>query len=383
MDLWDRIAEFTKLPSRENFSELIDLTEDVQLENWPYEEKIKYILDRIGSLDSNAALFLPEQILFKVDARTVMKNSKQLKLRRIKSRKEAIENEITPEKLIKEKIEELQIKYQEGEEKLIRENYGWINFRGITDRKNKNYFIGDAIEAYLYWKEFGNFMNVKRYDTLESLLKEQRREIPLEIRANIAKEIKKIRNRKTLTEKEREHLGFIRGLIIKKQAERIVEVPSRSKREYYSIKFRKLPLSFPDSITPELNKEFYGTWQDIVIESCPCAENKYFISYINPAEIWYCFHQIVAYRKMISLDWKKENDSYVPATYPNPYIACSPFFKPHKESIQFYEKCRKQVFVKKVGEEDGREKVVYEHLPRVYATLFLMKQVIRGKVELL
>lgn len=364
---WDKIFSITKPPTISEFNKRIDLSE-MPIENYgkPNYEQIIEILNTIDKLDNDEALILPLGFMYEINARIVKKNVRQIKLRRIKSIEEAIENEITLEKVLSEKIGELRDKFRNNNE-ILTEDYAWINFRGIRDGKNKNYLISDAIEGYLYCNLANEMIKVKRYDTLESLLKLRLPSVPREERAAVRRVIMKIRKRKTLTEKEREKEGFIKKLLLK-QAERIVEIPSRSERKFYHIKFRKLPITFPGD--NEINKRFYGTWQDLLIEPCcTCDDKRWFITYITPNETWYCVHEIAAYRKLIRDDWHNNK----PATGIDAYIAATPFFKPSNQAIRFYNKLKKQVFVKKER---------YEHLDKVYISVWLMKQIVRGGLDL-
>jgi hypothetical protein len=71
---------------------------------------------------------------------------------------------------------------------------------------------------------------------------------------------------------------------------------------------------------------------------------------------------------MVAEDWKNKK----PAK--QPYIATSPFFKPSKEIIELYNKWKNQVFTKKENH--------YGNLAKVYRDIWLMKDVIRNKVDL-
>lgn len=380
VSVWERIMAANRLPTITEFPIKKDLNEFMTIMETgkPTLEQTLDILDLVAELDHETALILPEGFLYRVDARTVRKNVKPIALRRITTKKEAIEQEITPEKLIKEKIEEMRNRYNRDNETL-REDYAGISYRGITDRKIKNYLLSDAVGGYLYSKIASALIKINRYDTLESLLKskeakkfsdEEKATITRMSRAETRHELLKIRQRKMLTEVPEKP----RRIILTKQAERaVLTVPSTSEagKFYGNIKFRKLPEVFPDDKYPELNKEFHATWTDFYTEpSCNCDDKMWFITYLRPNQIWNCVHEIAAFRKAIAMDWQGNQ----PTTYPNPYIATSPFFKPTEKAIDFYMKLRNQVFVKK--EE-------YKHLAKVYLDIWLEKQVRRGKLELL
>lgn len=380
-NVWERILQPNKLPNITDFPNKIDLNDvmTIRESGKPTLEQIITILDEIEHLDNETALVLPEGFIYRVDARTVRKNVRPIALRRIRTKKEAIEQEITPEKLIKEKIEEMRARYLSNPETL-RDDYAGISYKGITDRKIKNYLLSDAIEGYLHAKTAGVLIKINRYDTLESLLKSKEfKELSEEERATVTRltkaetryEILKIRKRKMLTEVPEK----VRRIILTKQAERaVLMVPSTSKagKFYENIKFRKLPEAFPDDKYPDLNKEFYASWTDFYTEpSCNCDDKMWFITYLRPNQIWNCVHEIAAFRKAIAMDWQGNQ----PITYPNPYIATSPFFKPTQKAIDYYMKERNQLFVKK-GDD-------YRHLAKVYLDIWLEKQLRRGKLELL
>lgn len=421
---WENLMKKYKLPPITNFRFRIDLTEadamQIRESGKLSLEQLTIILDSIERLDENTSLVLPQKILYELDPKYVKKNCKRIMLKRIYSKKEAIENELTPQKLIKEKIYELREKYERDNSSLVKDNYAFINYRGITDKKTKNYLIVDAIEGYLLCNDANGLIKTKRYDTLEALLKLKHLQLPREERAFIRREIMKIRRRETLTEKERKRAGFIREIILNKQAVRIALVPSKHiKNLFYRMKFNKLPLKFNDGLIPDLEKLYYATWTDLHIEpACNCEDKAYFINYINPGEIYHCVHEIAAFRKFIKEDWKdwtrrdesrREGDESgneregktgeairaggvggtggADESYnKNPCIATSQFFKPSKQAIEYYLKLRNQVFVKKVIQHGETWTSIYEHLehlPKIYIELFLEKQVRRAKIELM
>lgn len=361
-EIWDRILEANKFPAISEFSRKLDLNESITIEESgkPNLEQTIEILDIVRNLDSETAVVLPEGFLYNVEARTVRKNVRPITLRRIKTKKEAIESEVTPVKLIKEKIKELQERYLSKPESLL-DDYAGINYRGITDRKIKNYLVSDCIEGFLHAQTAKSLIQIKRYDTLEELLKDKKA-LPLEERAAIRRELLKIRKRKMMVPEK------ARKIILTKQAERVViRIPSRSEQgKYYTnIRFRRLPESFSDE-----DKEFYASWTDFYTEpSCNCEDKTWFISYLRPGQIWHCVHEIAAFRKAISEDWRGEHP------IKQPYIATSPFFKPTKKAIEIYIKWRNQVFAKKGNQ--------YRHLAKVYTDIWLLKEVIRKEIELL
>ncbi len=374
MNAWDEIIEANKLPNKTDFSIIYDLNENEEMEiresGKPRLEQTVEILHLIASLDHESAVVLPEGFLYKVDARTVRKNVRPITLRRVYSKRAAIEQEITPRKLIREKIRQMQERYQSKPETLC-EDYAGINYRGITDKKTKNYLISDAIEGFLHAKNAASLIEIKRYDTLENLLKTKAmNKLPIHEKASIRRELLKIKQRKMLTQISDKP----RKIILSREAVRIVKkVPSTSKREkfYKNIKFRKIPEAFPDNKYPDLNKEFHAVWTDFWIEpACTCEDKTWFISYLRPNQIWYCVHEIAAFRKALSMDWQRGK----PITYPNPYIASSPFFKPNEDAIEFYMKLRNQVFTKKEN--------YYGHLAKVYCDIWLEKKVRTRKIEL-
>jgi hypothetical protein len=369
---WRELKEKFKRPSKNAFRREIDLS-DTQLEDTGKLtlEQLIYILDTIKRADEDEAIVLPSSIQYTLDPRYVLKNLERIELRRIKSKRKAIEEGAEPLKLIAEKIEELREKYLRDSKMLVEKEYGWINYRGIIDKKNKNFLASDAIEGYLLEKEAGNLIKVKRYDTLEQLLKNP--SLSQEERRRIAQEARKIKKRKTLTQKEIETPGFIREEILNKQAERIVKVPSRSKiGTYYRIRFRKLPLKYNDGKFSELDKLFLAQWTNLYTEpSCNCEEKMWFINYIKPGELYHCVHEIAAFRRCIRDDYREH-------ALP-PYIATSQFFKPTQEAIEFYKKLRNQVFVKKVSyDQNQNPHFSYEHISKPYVESLLIKQVIRG-----
>lgn len=362
---WENILKANKLPSIKSFHKQIDLSQDMTIfdEGKPNLEQIITILDFIERLEQEDVLILPEGFLYNLNARTVRKNIQSLKLKRISTKHEAISQEITPQKLIKNEIEFLRSYFKKNPESLGKD-YGGINYRGITDKKNKTYLISDAIEGYLHAKNAERLIQIKRYDTLEMLLKSKSaKSLSLQERAEIKRAILKIRNRKMMIPEK------ARQIILSGKAERIVKIPSTSEQDkFYEMRFRRLPVSYS-----EQNKEFYATWQDTWLEPCcNCKDKMWYIKYINVAgEIIHCIHEIAAYRALINADWK----NWKPVTSPNPYIATSPFFKPSKKTIDFYMRLRNQVFATKEGR--------HEHLAKIYIDSLIVKQASRGKFELM
>ncbi|UZE94116.1 MAG: hypothetical protein IB618_00880 [Candidatus Pacearchaeota archaeon] len=382
MNVWDRIIDASKLPNISDFSTVYDMNENEEMEikesGKPTLEQTVEILHLVAVLDSESAIILPNGFTYRVDARTVRKNVRPIMLKRIRTKREAIEQEITPSKLAREKIEKMRFRYQIKPETL-REDYAGINFVGITDKKIKNYLISDAIEGYLHAKNASSLIEIQRWDTLESLLKERKYQERLSFQEKLAlkrvtmrKEILKMGSRKkTLTEVPEKP----RRIILTREAVRVAKkVPSTSERGkfYKEIRFRRLPEVFPDNEYPELNKEFYAAWTDFWIEPpCTCQDKTWFISYIRPNQVWYCIHEIAAFRKALSMDWQEGR----PVTYPDPYIATSPFLRLSQDYINYYMKWKKQVFIKKRNS--------YQHLAKVYLDIWPEKQVRRGKIELL
>ncbi len=371
--VWNNILEASRFPRITEFSRRYDLNESMTISESgkPDLEQTIDILDMVRNLDSETAVVLPEGFLYNLNARTVRKNTRPIMLRRVYTKREALENQITPEKLIKEKIEEMRVCYQSRPETL-KEDYVGINYLGFKSKESKVYLICDAIRGYLHAKNAGKLIEIRRFDTLESFLKGKKTRDKETIQAKYAirRELHKIKKRKMLTEVPEK----VRRNILTKQSERVVKrMPSTSEeRKFYrNIKFRLLPQKFPDDKYPELNKEFYIRWFDLKTEpSCNCEEKTWLINNIMPGVIWQCVHEITAFREFIERDWKNGK----PATYPDPYIATSPFFKPSKQTIEIYTKWRNQIFTKKENH--------YGHLAKVYCDIWLLKDVVRGKVNL-
>jgi len=381
-EAWERIIKDSKKPSLEEFKNWRDLSDLQIIETGkPNLDQILLILDSIQNCyDPQTAIILPERILYTISQRDVEKNVRPITLERIRTKKEAIERLITPEVLIREAFAKLRGKYLENPETLMMD-YAFINYVGITDRKIKNYLVSDAIKGYLHAKNSGPLIIIRRYDTLENFIETKdfrsfdihNKRVVFDLsRAVKRKEIEKIRRRKMLTDLPKK----VREIILTKQSERVVlRIPSIEHFGEYqsSIKFRKLPQQFPDDKFPELNRQFHAVWTDFYTEpSCNCEDKTWFINYIAPNQIWFCVHEIAAYRKMVASDWQNGQ----PTTFPNPFIAASPFFKPKDEAIRNYYVLKNQVFVKN---NDGQ----YYHLPEVYVSIWLEKQARRGKIDLL
>ena len=359
--IWDSILETGKISKITEFPRKYDLSNsmDIKETGRPTLEQITEILDLVRGLDSETAVILPTGFLYNIDARTVRKNMKPIMLRRIYTKRKAIEEQITPIKLLKEKIEELRKAYLLNPESLLNDFAG-INYRGIRDGKIKNYLLSDCIEAFQYAKKAAPLIQIKRYDTLENLLKSKAsRNLSFKDKAEIRRELLKIRKRKIMVPEK------ARQIILTRQAERVAKVPSKSERgKFYTMKFRRLPVSFTSE-----DKEFYASWTDFYTEpSCNCADKSWFISYLRQNQIWHCVHEISAFRKAIAEDWNNKQP------VKQPYIATSPFFKPSKQIIELYIKWKNQVFTKKNQ---------YKHLAKVYEDNWILKDVVRGKVDLL
>lgn len=358
---WKKLIEEYQSTKLKSYSEKINVSDiNIKTSGKPSESQIREIIERISLLNENQAIILPGDIMYQVDPKTVRKNMRRLSLRRIKTRKEAIDNKITPLILIQEKTDDLRRKKHIS----ILQDYSGINFRSISnDHTNKNYLVADAIEGYNLSIIGKELISIKRYDTLDSLIMRPKNQE----KGEIGKELKKIRPRKFFYEYEKK----AREVILRKQSARIANVPSTSKHSYHkNIRFLLLPQTFSDNKTPELNNEFYATWFNIKTNpSCNCSDKANLIDYIHPGEVSFCLHEIAGFRAMLAQDHTN------PEINENPYIATAPFFKPTKEAINLHSKLKKQVFVKRAP---GK----YTHLPKIYINSWLVKATIGNYVDL-
>ena len=160
--------------------------------------------------------------------------------------------------------------------------------------------------------------------------------------------------------------------IMMNQAEVIATVPSLNERglRYEDVKFRRVPVKFPDEGYPAFNNEFYSTWTDSYTEpSCNCPQKKG-INYVKAGQLWFCANEIAIMRRLIRMDHGPEG----PTTGVNPFLAVSPFMHPTDTAIDHYHQLKRQVFV-----TDG---VHAKHLDPIYASSLLEKSARAGYIEL-
>ena len=253
----------------------------------------------------------------KLNARVIRKNLQPLKWRRIRSKKQAIREKITPYDLFRETRDEMKIgRY-----------YGGTGWRGLSDNRNKNFLFYSWIEGWELENLAGGLIQIKRYDLPDEL-----REETYERRTEIAKEISKLTQRKQGSD-------LLKQNIMKKGGKRTGIVPSRTDRgKFYNMRIDGFPVKFRGVLLDN----HYAVWFDMTSPSHSCTDKQMFLSYFRPREEFFCAHDI----SFIARAHQKEIKAFFRSSgfYPDPYLVFTPFVKPNPDLMDSNQRYRKQVF---------------------------------------
>lgn len=286
---------------------------------------LEVILEIDDITREGAGVLLPSDFFIELNARTVRKYLQPLKLRRFKSKKQAIAERITPYALIRE-----------AREKIIDEKYyGGINWRGISDRKNKTFLLYSWLEGCELHEIAKPLIKVRRYDVPDEL-----RELNQEERKKISDEISKLTKKRIDIEHE----------IMQRGGVRTGAVPSRTERGkfYDDIRIDGLPVKF-DGIKSDFH---YATWFDISSRH-NCKDKQMFIAYARPREELFCSHDIA-----FLIACHNQDNEY----HRNPYLVFTPFPTPNPTLTDANKRYRKMVFKEVKGRRVPINKIDREGL---------------------
>jgi len=301
---WDKIMK-TFSPGR-----IRDLnrTEEIDTDKRDF---LDIVTEIDGVTRDGSGVVLPQDFFIELNARTLRKYLQPLKWRRVKSKRQARKERITPYMLMQEARQKMRIeKY-----------YGGTGWRGLSDRRNKNFLLYSWIEGWELFNIAGHLIKIRRYDRPEEL-----QEVTEEERARISREISKLTKRRINLEQE----------IMRRGGVRVGRVPSRTSRGgfYDDMKIEGLPVTFRGS-----SSDFcYSTWFDITSRHS-CKDKQMFIAYMRPREEIFCAHDVAFLSACYTNDY---------IYHSNPFLVFTPFPKPNPELVDANRRYRKQVF-KRVG----------------------------------
>lgn len=308
--IWDEILEtFSQGKIRD-----LERVEDVESQG---RDPLEVILKIDEITKQGLGVALQPDFFSKLNARVKRKNLQPLKWRRIGSKRQAIDERITPYDLFREARDEMKIgKY-----------YGGTGWRGISSRENKNFLFYSWIEGWELVDVARDLILVKRYDLPDELRGET-----YERRTEIAKEISKLTQRK-------QGIDLLKQNIMKKGGSRIGIVPSRSEKRFYTdMRIDGFPVKFRG----DSSELYYSVWFDMTSKSHSCKDKQMFISYFRPREEFFCAHDIA----FIVRAHQKEIKTYFRSSgfYPDPYLVFTPFVRPNPDLMDANKRYRKQVF---------------------------------------
>jgi len=317
-NVWDRTIE--------NFSpgRIRDLerVEEIGVEG-------RSFLEIIGDVDNitraGLGAVLPQDFFIELNARTLRKYLQPLKWRRIRSKKQAREERITPYMLI-----------NEARQKLSAERYyGGMSWRGLSDRRNKTFLLYSWIEGWELFEIAKDLIKVKRYDIPEEL-----EQLEAEERAKLSREIDKFTKRRINLEQE----------IMKRGGIRTGKVPSRTQAAKFYDDMRMDGL--PDKFRGIPSDSHYATWFDIASRHS-CKDKQMFIAYVRPREEIFCAHDVAFLIKC-------HHDDLL--YHINPSLVFTPFPEPNPNLVDANMRYRKQVFKNADGRRVPLSKIDREGL---------------------
>jgi hypothetical protein len=280
-------------------------------------------------------LLFPYDFFPRVSAREKRKRIVELKLDRkyTKSKKIAIEQSITPFKLIKNEITETRERYRE-------ERFPY-SFKGISWRyreRNKLFYTIDLVEGYYLYFLGKDFIKCKKYFDKDSVIQ----------RGEDFERLREEYNINKLKKDMEEIGGIISG-----------EVISRSEKKLYKVHIWHIPL------VDRKNRGF-GVWLDLE-KMCGCDVERWERTrYIGPREQIFCAHTIALYAYAYQKDQEEQK------------IFLNPFPMPTKELREIYKSLRKNCFIE--FEKEGR--LVKRPLNKIEIEIMLNRFIILGLVDL-
>lgn len=280
---------------------------------------------------------LPEEFFLDLSARVLRKYLQPLKWRRVKTKKQAIEERATPYVLFSEARNKMDLNVF----------YGGTGWRGISDSRNKNFFLYSWLEGWELFEIGRSLIRSQRYDKPEDL-----EQLSSEERECMSREISKLTKRRINLKQE----------IMRRGGTRTGEVPSRTTRGkiYCDLRADGFPVNFKKSGSDL----FYSSWFDLTCHYHSCEDKRMFISYARPREESFCAHDIAFIIKNHVDDMKYHTD---------PYLVFTPFPKPNKELSDSNRRYRKQVFKRVDGQRSPISKTDREGL------LFCMLKATKAK----
>jgi len=302
------------------------------------ERDLKFFSEILWKLKySEEYLLLPYDFFPRVSAREKRKRIVELKLNRedTKSKKIAIEKEITPFKLIKDAINKIREEYKEK-----RFPY---SFKGISWRygnTNKLFYTTDLIEGYYLYFFGRNLIKCKEYFDKESIAE----------RCQDFKRLSEEYNINRLKKDIEEIGGIISG-----------KVMSRTKEDFHNVHLWHIPLI-------DKKNRGYGVWLDLE-KMCSCDLERWEETrYVGPKkqEI-FCAHSIALYAYAYFKDQRYQQKIFL-----------IPFPLPSKKLRDIYKCIRKNCFIEK--EENG--KIIKRPLNKIEIEIMLNRAIILGFSDL-
>jgi len=283
---------------------------------------------------------LPEEFFLDLNARTLRKYLKPLKWRRIKSKKQAIEEEITPFILMNEARQRINSNVY----------YGGTGWRGISIPENKEFLFYSWIEGWELALLGRNLFKIRRYDNPEAL--EQLEDI-IE-KAHISEEISKITKRRINLKEE----------IMRKGGIRTGTTPSRTKKEFFyeDMRIDGLPVNFKKG----RSDIFPAAWFNSTFHYHNCKDKINFIDYVCPKTEVICAHDIA----FATVNFLNDFDYH-----PESYMVFPIFPKPANQWFDANTIYRKMVFKKVKGRrmpinKIDREGLLWSHAKATKAKFF-------------
>jgi len=332
------IIEFFR-PGRIKKRKEIRLEEIIHFNN--IDERDKKIFDELINWKNrhiNEYFLFPYDFFPKVAAREKRKRIVELKLNRTytKTKKIAIEQAITPFKLIEHKIRDIREKYEE--------NRFPYSFKGISWRygeKNKFFYTIDLVEGYYLYFLGRNLIKCKEYFDKDLIIQ-------------TSQDFSRLREEYSINrlKKDIEEIG---GILTG-------EVISRSEEKFHKVHIWHVPLV-------DRKNRGYGVWPDLE-KMCSCDVERWEETrYIGPKrqEI-FCAHTIAIYAYAFHKDQYRYEQR----------IFLNPFPLPTKELREMYKTLRKNCFI----EEEKRGKVIKRPLNKIEIEIMLNRFILLGLLNL-
>lgn len=334
-----RLQNEFKKPWVRDFEDIIEVDQT----NHINIQRLKRIL---LNLPSNEAISLDSSFFPEADSRKVRKYGIPIKLKRYKTKKEAIKDKAISFRLYDKALEKAK-----GKEK----TYVGFSWRGISrgESKNKNFLVTSLVQGYMLYSiikqiKTGLYFKLSKLQTSDH----ERRMISNQI--------------KQLNGYMPKGLDRVADIVIDKGGKISGTLPSkdynyRINNKSYNIVIENLPIAYSAR-----DKKCYAVWFDLTSRHMS-DEKRFFISYIRPREEWFDSYDIalmfLAFDNNFN-EWKNRN------FHNDPYIVFNPFPFPSSELTKLERKLRKNTF-KNIS---GKHKV----LTKIDEEVLLMKFLISG-----